>query len=162
MTLLFKAVKPKKLKKDVFRTEFLTALKDMERQIVREFQKTTQTWQGDKPTFEGELEISNDGLALLVGPTGNTKGAQKWQWLDEGTKVRYATMSQDWVSKTKPGVIPSGAGKGRLLFVSKKHPRPGIEKRGWTVMITKLYKSRFKRRMEQAMRDAKKKSGSGL
>jgi hypothetical protein len=157
-----KAIKPSKLKQEVFRLEFLSAVHDMERQIIREFNKTTDTWQGEKPTFKALISLQNPGPTIVVGPSGSTKGAQKWEWLDKGTRVRYATMSPDWISKTTPNVVGSRAGRGRMLFVNKNIPHPGIEARNWDKIIGKQFAPRFKRRMEEAMRTATKKSGHAI
>jgi hypothetical protein len=160
--IVVKAIKPAKLKIDAFRLEFLTGLHDVERQVIADYKKTTATWKGDRPAFQSAISLKQPGPTLVVDASGgNEKGVKKWNWLDKGTRVRYATMSADWQSKTTPRFIGSGAGRGRMLFVSKKHPRPGIKAREWTEEITKVFTPKFKRRMEQAMRDAARKSGHG-
>lgn len=58
-----------------------------------------------------------------------------FKFLDEGTKIRWALMSRDWISKTRPGVYKSGSGRGyvRMRGSSKMpFPRPGIKARNWT------------------------------
>jgi hypothetical protein len=52
-----------------------------------------------------------------------------------GTKVRYAQLSPDWQSKTKPGQLPSSAGKGRVLYIDKSKPKPGIKARRFDEIV---------------------------
>lgn len=52
-------------------------------------------------------------------------------YLNFGTAVRHAVMSDDFEAKTVPNFIPSGAGAGRKLFVSKRVRLPGIEARNF-------------------------------
>jgi hypothetical protein len=160
--IVVKAIKPATLKKDVFRLEFLTGLHDIEKPIVKDHNKTTDTWKGEKPEFKSAISLKQPGPTLVVEPSGGSpEGVKKWNWLNKGTKVRYAVMSPDFRPKTRTRFIGSGAGRGKMLFVSKKHPMPGIKAREWTEEITRIWMPKFKRRMEQAMQDAARKSGHG-
>jgi len=158
MPIMMKAIKPSRLKQGVFRLELLNELRKAGRHMRRDYEQTTRTWKGAKPSFEFLISLTGGGPTLVIEVTGG-KGADKWFWLDEGTAVRYATMSPDWRSKTSPGSLRSVSGRGTMLFVSKKHPRPGIEARGWTKIVVRVWTPRFKRRMESAMVRAAKKSG---
>lgn len=161
--IAFKGVKPAKMKQDVYRLEFLTGINDMKKDIKADYAKTTETWKGEKPKFDAAASLQAPGPTLVVDASGGSeKGVKKWNWLDKGTKVRYATMSPDWRSKTRVRWIGSSTGRGKMLFVNKRKPRPGIKARRWTEELTKRWVPRFKRRMEQAMRDAARKSGHGL
>ena len=145
---------------------FLSGLHDMSRQIVKDYEKTTATWKGDKPGFQSLVSLQQPGPTLVVDASGGSeKGVKKWNWLDKGTSVRYAILSPDWISKTTPRFIGSGFGRGRVVFMLKKgskFARPGIKAREWTEEITKVWTPKFKRRMELAMRDAAKKSGNKM
>jgi len=157
MPVLFKAVKPSKLKEKEFRLEFLNEMRKAGTAVRRDYKKTTQTWHGDKPRFEQLVSLSGGGPTLVIEVTGG-HGADKWFWLDRGTKVRYATMSMNFRAKTRPGVLSSSGGRGGVLYVNRKRPRPGIKARKWTIIIVRMWTPRFKRRMEGAMRRAAKKS----
>ncbi len=159
---VIKAIKPRKLRIDAFRLESLTGLHDMEGQVKKDFKKTIETWQGDKPKFDSAISLKQPGPTLIVDASGGPeKGVKKWNWLNKGTPVRRALMSKDWKSKTRPGLIGSGAGRGRMLFVSRKLKRPGIKARGWTAALEKKWAPKFRKRMEEAMRIATKKCGHG-
>lgn len=160
MVVLVKAVKATKLREDVFRLELLNELRKAGTAVKQDFDKTTRTWAGDKPKFETAVSLANGGPTLLVEPTGG-KGAKKWAWLDKGTKVRYATMTSNFVPKTQVRSLSSGSGRGGVAFVNKKRPRPGIEAREWSIVITEKWRTPMKRRMEKAMARAAKKSGHG-
>lgn len=72
-------------------------------------------------------------------------------FISGGTAVRYATMSPDWRSKTQPGRLGAGAGRGRVLFVNKRKPRPGIKARKFDEQIVKKEKKPFERAVEEAI-----------
>jgi hypothetical protein len=145
--VLTKVIKPKKLDVAAIRVELEKAVTWEGEAIRKEYEKTTRTWH-HKPVFEVLPEVSNTEVSVLVGTDDKI-----YLFLDEGTKVRYATLSRDWQSKTTPGIIGSGPGRGRVLFVSKKRPRPGIKARRFTPTI----QSRRKRPFQQAMLAATKK-----
>jgi hypothetical protein len=76
---------------------------------------------------DGEVSVSTDDKVF-------------W-WLNDGTQVRYATMTNPFEAKTKVGWLGSQVGVGGKLFVSKKHPRPGIEARKWDEALMEKYQN---------------------
>lgn len=60
-----------------------------------------------------------------------------YKFLNEGTRVRYATMTKDFSPKTRVGSFSSSTGRGGVIFVSRNHPRPGIQARGWTPIVAR-------------------------
>lgn len=89
------------------------------------FEKTVATWT-NKPLFTVEETRSS----VKVGTDSPIYG-----YIDKGTRVRRALMSPDWISKTKPNVISSRSGRGKMLFVSRKLNRPGIQARNFSRII---------------------------
>lgn len=117
------------------------------------FGKTVSTWR-NQPRFMARKTARGYGVEIdPVFP---------FEWVNRGTRIRYATMSKDWRSKTRPNVIGSYSGAGRLLFVSRKHPRPGIVARNFTDIILKRVQSRAANRIRRALSDASYGAGVGL
>jgi hypothetical protein len=83
---LVKGLKPAKLRVNQVRLNILNALRKEGKIVKRELEKTTATWKGAKPTFEIAIGLTGQDAIVLIGPGGNPEGAQKWVWLDEGTK----------------------------------------------------------------------------
>lgn len=52
-------------------------------------------------------------------------------YLDRGTSVRYATMTPDFLPKSKVRKLSSWPGQGGKKYVDRKRPRPGIQAREW-------------------------------
>lgn len=125
----------------------LTDTKSFEKRVTGDFKETFSTWESDKPVLRSSSEFGND-IVVKVFVFGDSKGTKKWIWLNGGTRVRYATMSQDWKSKTKPGVLKSGRGRGKVLYVNRRRPRPGIHAREWTLIIFKSRSPEFKNIIE--------------
>lgn len=144
-----KAIKPQKMKLDQVRKELLNALRAEGRDVKKLYEPTVATWKGDKPFFEILIGLTGRDASVLVGPNGSKEALKKFKFLDEGTRIRWALMSSDWKSKTKPGSLKSGGGRGRVVVVGRKamrKPRPGIKARGWTPMIKKRRRKPFTKR----------------
>lgn len=148
--LQVKAIKAKKMNLKQVREELLKAAKAEAKENEKLLSEPVSTWTGAKPKPESLVEVGRNDVTVLTGMNGSEEALNKFKWLNEGTRVRYATMSQDWKSKTKPGVLKSGRGRGRMLFVNRRRPRPGIKARGWTELIQKRRKRPFTNAMIKA------------
>lgn len=171
MAIVIKAIKPKKFNEKAYRAQLTRAAREVRDDMQAEFRKTVRTWEGDKPTFKSIIEVSDKEMAVMVSPGGNAKGAQKWEWLNAGTRPhviaakrpggRLAFYGSGFVSKTMPGVLTTRAGRradsGFTRPAAVMHP--GTEPRRWDEMIQQAYEPRFRSRMERAMRDANRDSG---
>ena len=135
-----KAIKPKVMNLKRVREELLKAARAEGKETQKLYEQTVATWKGDKPFFESLISLMRNDATVLTGPNGSEMALKKFKFLDEGTSVRWALMSSDWQSKTRPGVLKSGRGAGRVIVVGKRwmrRPRPGIKARGWTEKIGK-------------------------
>lgn len=156
---LFKAVKPSKMKVDAFRLSFLSATHKAEREIKKDFQLTTKSW-NHQPVFESAVSLQG-GPQVLVGTDDQVYG-----WVDNGTAPHVISgnpmlvYKTTFISKTLPGVIGSRAGGKFGRYTKRKVvSHPGIEPRNFTKEIAKQWKPKFKKMMEDAMRDVVTKSG---
>lgn len=162
---VFKGIKPAKLQIEAIVSELVKEAEKEGEDQQKLLEKTVATWQGDKPKFESLTDVDSQGVTVITGPTGNTKAVQKWGWLNSGTKVRWAVMSGDWRSKTKPGSFQSGRGRGRVVIAGKRAmrrrgiaPRKGIEARDWTGKLEKQRKVPYRKRMLKASKRAARKA----
>ena len=149
---IVKAIKPRKLAIAEIRMEILNALRaegTVQRNLLKQ---TVATWEGDKPEFETLIGLDSGNASVMTGPVGSMKGVKKWNWLNEGTRVRRAVMSRNWRSKTSPRSFRSGAGRGRVVFISKRISMPGIKAREWSKMVQEQRRRPFTARMVGAMR----------
>ncbi len=99
-------------------------------EVQTDFLKTTETWVDHKPEFPITAEPSK----RIIATNDDT-----YRFLNDGTAVRYATMSNPFQAKTEVGVIGSRAGVGGLAFVSRHHPRPGIIAREFDKAIAERF-----------------------
>jgi hypothetical protein len=140
------------LKKDAIRVKLLAANRKLAKKLQAEFEKTTKTWEGDVPEFVTDTSLTLDeGASLSVILSGPEKGVKKWFWLNRGTDVRHAVMSEDWKSKTTPGFVGSGPGRGEVVFISRKINLPGIEQRDWSKIIMKQFRPEYRAAMKEAL-----------
>lgn len=150
-----------RLRDEAIREELEKALDKLGVKLVKEFEKTTKTWQGDKPTFVPDTRLrQGTGAGLSIGMEGG-RGVDKWTFLNFGTRVRYAILSSDWQSKTTPGFLGSGPGSGRVVKIDINNPQPGIEARDWSVIIMKDFKPVFREAMHDALADGLRKAQEG-
>jgi hypothetical protein len=106
----------------------------IERAIQADFDTTVMTW-----SRQVDFEIkSPSSETRVVGTSDKIYG-----YLDQGTRVRYATMSRGYRPKTSPGWIGSRSGGGKVLFISKRRPRPGIAPREFSKVIQKKWQDEF-------------------
>lgn len=156
---LVKGIKPKKLKAKQVRLNLLNALRAEGRIVKKELEKTTASWKGAKPTFTFAIGLDGTDAIVLIGPAGSTEGAQKWVWLDEGTRphiiqARNApnlVFQTTFTPKTKVKTFSSGPGNIAPPWrKTKKVRHPGIEAREWSTEIVKRRRKRFTRNMIKA------------
>lgn len=178
MTVLVKAVKPQRLKVDAMRLALLNEMRAVGRDVKKDFEATTRTWKGEKPTFEVDVSLQQPGPTLFVGPADDgSKGAQKYEWVDQGTrphpifagiytgksKKRALKFKAAFVPKTFPGILGSGPGaSGGATVVRPYVQHPGTAPRKFDETIARKWTRLFKRRMEAAMRKAAQASGHSI
>lgn len=99
-----------------------------------DFLVTAKTWR-NKPEFEIEK----------AGPETRKifTRSKIYLYVSGGTRVRYAVMTRNFKAKTSPGVIGSGRGRGGVAFISRKHPRPGIQARNFPEAIIKKWEKQW-------------------
>jgi hypothetical protein len=160
---LSKNIKPKKLNVDKIRQNILNALRREGKIIARELDKTTATWQGEKPKFEVLIGLTRPpgSATLIVGPTGSDKAVNKWVWTDQGTRphiirpkrAKKLVFKSGFSPKTKPKTIASfpGGTFGDTVF-AKKVNHPGTEPRLFSETVIKRRRKKFTQSMIQAAR----------
>lgn len=148
----------KPFKSSIFRDEIKAEAKEIQKDMLDDFKRTTKTWK-HQPEFSAKVDYGSavGGVRIQIATDDPI-----YKYIDEGTKVRYATMTRDFQAKTEPNVILSTPGKGGVLFVNKKRPRPGIKARKFTKIIAKSYKPEFSRRIKNALERAARRSGHSI
>jgi hypothetical protein len=133
------------LSSNQMRGQILAHMQRVEKAALDDFNKTTETWR-HSVTFEHSVGYSG-GNAVISIKTSD----EAWFYLDEGTSVRYATMTTDFVNKTVPHWIGSQTGGGHRAYVSRKYPRPGIVARKWSDDIFDKYFDILQLALDQAI-----------
>ena len=118
--------------------------------IMADFVSTISTWR-HQPVFHPVFRFAGGNVRVFIFTDDKI-----WVWLNNGTSVRYATMKKGFKPKTSHRIKP-GAGSPGLedpMFVSRKFPKPGIEARDWTGIITRKHKTRFSKGIQAAVNRA--------
>lgn len=152
----------KKLKFDpgIIAIEVRNEVEKQGRAVAASYRETVEHWEGDKPIFgvtKRQVAPSRTrDVELTVGVKGGTEfGSDKWTWLDEGTKVRWAVMHPRFRRKTTPNTTKTrqGAHPEPTLrgMKSMQFPRPGIKARNWTRIIVNRHTPSFRRAVRLAV-----------
>jgi len=168
--ILMKSIKPKRMKVDALRLELLTKLNKVARDIKKDFEKTTETWER-KVEFE-VLKSLKGGPSLMIATddeiygyvNNGTKPHMIWAGIYTGkSTAKVLAFPGTYTAKTMPGVIGSnpGGSSGKMIFRPYVH-HPGTKARHFDRTIRDKWRSNYKRRMEGAMRRAAEKSGHAI
>lgn len=155
--LQFKQIKPKRFQGSKAVNILLGATRKAGNDIRKDFEETTKTWT-NKPEFQVVYAVRPNGPEVLVG-TDN----EIYRYVNEGTKphpifpvrAKALRFQAGYVAKTVPGQLFSRAGGSFGNVVFRPYVmHPGTEARNFDDIIQKAWKSKFKTRIEQAMREA--------
>lgn len=108
------------------------------------FELTTATWQ-HQVVFHQITEMSPYPTAMVYTED------LIYGFVSGGTRIRYATMTPDFVAKTSPHVIHSQPGQGGVAFVNTARPKPGITAREFPEEVEKRDAPQHQRDVEDAL-----------
>jgi hypothetical protein len=132
-------------------------------QHIKQRERVIASWAGEIPSWSRQVDREGSArMYLFVFMGGHSFGQQKWKWLDQGTSVRYATMSRDFVAKTRVRIIASRPGRGHLHYVDRAIPRPGIEARQFDNEISRRLNPRLEKRLQGALDRAMKRKRASV
>jgi hypothetical protein len=126
------------------------------------YEATVSNWK-KKPVFQMIVETRRSEASVVVGTDNDI-----YRFLHDGTKERWALMSDDFQPKTHPRILGVGPGQGRLILrgrggfarAGRQDPQPGIKAREWTQEIIKRESAPFARNMQLAFDRAVQKGGA--
>jgi hypothetical protein len=132
-----KAIPVKLLKLPTIRGQLAAATKRAERDLKTGLELTVATWHHEV-AFHSYAKYRGGDIVVAAWTTD-----RPWNYLNDGTRIRYATMTPDFVAKTIPRVVGSFQGQGGLAYVNRNRPRRGIQAREWTKMLVDIYSRRL-------------------
>jgi len=154
--VVFKVIKPTRFKNEWFVDAVEEESKRIGNEMLKDFRKTVRTW-NDKPRFRKAISVGPRSVDILVGTDNDI-----YRYVNDGTRVRYAVMSRDFIPKTRVRHIGSFRGRGGMVFINKNHPMPGIVGRHFDEEIQKKWQSRYKKAMERVMSSFRSRSGHAI
>jgi len=107
------------------------ATRETGRELNKQFDTTTTTW-NHNVRFDTRYQGINKVTVL-------TKD-KPYFFVNDGTRVRRALMSPDFISKSQPRRLPQRAGRGGVVYISRKLNLPGIQAREFDKIIAKEIK----------------------
>lgn len=131
------------------RGKILSTIQGEARYIESLFELTYATWD-DPPRATNTFTFAGGDATLLVGLTGSEAGILHWEMLNEGFE-RQTRLSSDWISKTRPGQLKAGPGRGQAVGQLKAAKR--VESRRWMPIIKRRVRGRFVKAVKRAIRE---------
>jgi hypothetical protein len=155
MTLVrWKPILPKDPHFDL--SELRKPVKETVKKFREKFGRFVMTWDV-LPVFDEEIR---EEFKKIIGEYSSSNPILKY--VVGGTRVRYATMTDDFDPKTAHRVLDSGPGRGGLLYVDTSQPRPGIVGRDTDKEIADQEREPFKHRALHALNQIRHKSGHAM
>jgi len=105
------------------------------KELNKLFNRTTTTWQ-HRVKFRRRMRGFNRVTVSTNDPP--------YFFVNNGTRVRRALMTPDFVPKSKPRTLRQGVGRGGVQFISRKIQRPGIKAREFDKVIAKKIKPKMR------------------
>ena len=127
----------------------LNVCQNTKQDVTKDYEKTVATWT-HQVKFGGEVAFAHGMGRVEVHPVSEQ---DIYSYVDLGTSVRYATMTPGFRPKTRVRTIASYKGQGGKMFVSRKHPRKGIQARNFSLTIRKRHEKPFRTAIKKAVRD---------
>jgi hypothetical protein len=151
---VLKEIKPAKFKEKAFVQAFTKEANRSAKDIEKDYKKTTTKWK-KKPKWEKLIQVGPDSVEILVGTDNKI-----YLYVDEGTKSHIILPRKRkvlrWLGKGYGG--KGKPKKGDYVFAAHVF-HPGFKGYHHSVRIAKIWKRKFKKRMEAAMRRGVKASG---
>lgn len=152
----FEPILPGSFSSEVFLDAFTELIRETIEEADNDFEKTYETWRHN-PGFQKDVDVSSKEIVGSVTTEDPIYG-----FVTRGTAVRYATMTPGFVPKTQRRILGSGPGRGGVLYVSKRHPRPGIQAREFEQVVKERIEPKFQRKGQKVLDEAAKRSGHGI
>jgi hypothetical protein len=121
-----------KFEKQLYPVATEEGMLEVKKETLRRLRRTVHTWSAPQPKFTADIRRQGSLIGMEV-QTDSTI----YKFIDQGTRVRRAIMSSDFVSKTVPGSLKTRRGRGGVVFIGKNVNRPGIKARKFTETISK-------------------------
>lgn len=121
---------PEPLKVGAVRACILNQLKNVARYSRSRLEDVVGTWSHPVEFTKPIIRYAGGDAYVSI-----TTDDDVFQYLDEGTIIRWAHMTPDFLPKTAPRRFKSGGGRGGLARVGAP-PRPGIKAREWTLVLS--------------------------
>lgn len=147
-----KPIVPKKMRVDLFKFACSEALKEEAVETIKLYRRVSDKFQS------GPVPYRVQGPRWMLRGYGISISTRdkRMVYLDRGTKVRHALMSNPYKPKTTPNLLSARKGKGYRVAVSRSIQQPGIKARNWTAIVVKLREPRFKKQLQRKIRLASK------
>lgn len=116
----------------------MSALREEAEIVRRYFESTVATW-NTPVDFKVDVDRKGDTFYITISTESNI-----YRFVNDGTDIRYAVMTENFIPKTYPNVIGSSPGRGGKAYIPRDwktrnipgvYPKPGIKARNFVDTI---------------------------
>lgn len=106
-------------------SRLMDTMKTYAERIKSDLEDSVRTW-NTPVEFKIVIDKSHDEFSMSVYTENEI-----FRFVNDGTSVRHAVMTEDFTPKTQPGLTWSRRGTGGLAYVDSRVMKPGIEARNF-------------------------------
>lgn len=133
----------------------LSGLQKSAKDALDKFEQITSTWDHEVFFTPPRIKYSGGDARIEISTDD-----EAFHWLDVGTNIRWAVMSNPFLPKTRPGGgYASNVGSGHAVIRGRTAmmkrgigAQPGIEARDWTTRLAEETKDDIVSRVKDAIR----------
>jgi hypothetical protein len=159
VAIFVKSLRPRPFRVAGYRNEILRTLRKEGNEIKLLWNKATNTWT-PKPLFKVDTRVAGVHAEVTVSTLD-----KRVFYIDQGTKKRWAVMSNPYSPKSRVRRLQSYRGSGQPIIAGRRAmqargipAQKGIAPRLFSVEIRKLRRTKFFSNMRSAMDRAADKS----
>lgn len=140
-------IQPKFIRVAEISGRILATTQKYKKLMLKDFESCVATWNHDV-NFVSDARFAKGRIFLEVWTTDEI-----FAYIDRGTLVRRALMTDDFQAKTRPGFIGSGAGRGGVAAIHPSIQEPGIQARNFSIIIREKHEENIKKDIKKAIRE---------
>ena len=156
MTARFKPILPRKFNSKALSSTLQSEVSAFSNDARNNLLRPTATW-NTPSKFQIQTTTTRARIRVLIFTEDN-----KYRFLDQGTRVRYATMTPNFSPKTRPNTLSASSGQGSVAYVDRGRPRKGIQARNFVEQVKEIQEPKLRVRFNNAFRIGAIRSGHAI
>ena len=153
---MFKAILPKKFNARALTEGLISEVKKFSREAKVDLLRPTSMW-STSVLFTTQMTQTRARIRVVIFTED-----ERYRFLDQGTRVRFATMTSNFSPKTRPNSLLASSGSGSVSYVDRNRPHRGIQARSFAEQVKNIHEPKLVKRFGNTLRIGVIKSGHAI